>query len=162
MSVSVSILLLMVAAILAGGAIVMAFLRGSVAVLVAFAAMVVAHLSGMAAVGGSELWFWGCAAVIAAVAQHFAVAIPPRQLERYAAGGALAGAVTGLAIGSRAAIIVAAAIAAVLAAMAWKRTPAGKAFRSRLSPLLLATVGLCPIVNFTIIMLILAQIISSR
>lgn len=162
MSASVSILLLMVAAILAGGAIVMAFIRGSVAVLVAFAAMLVAHLSSMVAVAPAELWFWGCAAVIAAVAQHFAVAIPPRQLSYYATGGALVGAVTGLALGSRAAIIVAAAVATVLAALAWKRTPAGNKFRSRLSALLLATVGLCPIVNFTIIMLILAQIISSR
>ncbi len=157
-----SILMLMVAAILAGGALVMAFIRGAVAVIVAFVAMIVAHISGVALFATSDLLFWGAAAVIAAAAEYFAVARPPRGLMLYAAGGALAGAITGLALGSRASIIVASAVAALLAALAWKRTPAGRNFRARISPLLLATVGLCPIVNFTIIMLILAQFITIR
>lgn len=162
MTITTSILMLMVAAIMAGAAMVLSFIRGWVAVLAAYAAMVVAHLSHVAMFSSNDLVFWGVAAVIAAAGEYYAPARPPRSLCRYGAGGAMAGSVIGLAMGSQAAVIVAGAIAIVMAAMAWKRTPAGRKFRSRLSPLLLATIGLCPLVNFTIIMLILAQIISTR
>lgn len=72
--------------------------------------------------------FWGIAMVIV-VALGFVLPRTVSESRRglpYIAGGALAGALTGLAIGATAAVIIGALAGAVLGGVAYGRTPGGK------------------------------------
>lgn len=157
--IQISLITFAVAVLLSGAAVVLAFFRRTPAAAVSFAAMVVAGLSGLAVFSGGQYWFWGVAAAIATAIRYVAEPEIPSPLRYYTVGGALAGAVVGLAINSAAAVTVASAVGAFLGFEAFRRTPGGS--RTPLaSPVpALAAVGLPAVVNFSMLMLILSQLL---
>lgn len=153
---------LSVATLLAGAALVMAFFRRMPAVLPAYAAMVVAQMSDMIIFTSGTLWFWGAAAAIALAIQYMVRPTASRTRQLYTVGASLAGAVIGLAVGTRAAVIIAAAAGAFLGYAAYGRTPAGRmSARPHGSADDMAATALPAVVNFSMLMLIFAQLIQA-
>lgn len=153
------ITILSIASLLGGAALFMTFLKRMPAAAVAFLAMIVANTSGLVSFTANQLWFWGAAAAIAIAIQYIAGSNMPRQRALYTIGGALAGAVLGLAFGSEAAVIIAGAVAAFLGYEAYGRTPAGRRHHHHRHLDAFAAVALPALVNFSIIMLIFAQLL---
>lgn len=154
--------ILAIASLLGGAAMIMAFFRRLPAVVVAFASMIVASLSDMIVFTANQLWFWGIAAAIALAIEY--TVRPPQSNTRaiYTVAGALAGAVIGLAMGTEAAVIIASVVGSLLGYMAYGMTPAGRKEGS-VRPALddLASVALPAVVNFSILMLIFAQLVNN-
>ncbi len=162
MLTSLPILTFALAILLAGAGLVLAFFPRVPAVLLSFGAMLFARASGMLAFTSGQLWFWGVAAAIAAGLAYLAQPRLPRTCVYYIVGGALAGALVGLVIGYTAAVILASATGAFFAGMAFARTPAGRAAGPSATRLdVLAPVGLPAVVNFSIIMMLFAQLLHS-
>lgn len=162
LALTTSTLALCAAATLAGAAAVLAFVCRAAAPLAAFAAMAVAGSAGLHFTS-EQYWFWGVAALIAAGIAFLDSRGPEassRTANAYAAGGALTGAATGLAIGTVATVIIAAAIGAFLGLEAHKRISRKQPAASN-ALATLASSGLPPVVAFTIVMLILAQLIQA-
>ena len=161
MTATLSIITLSVAALLLGMALVLAFFpRVPVAVL-SFSAMFVASLSGMVAFTVWQMCFWAVATVIASFIAWMDNSCRSRAEHTYIVCGALVGAVLGLAIGSEAAVIMAAAAGGFLGFEAFRRTPSGRNSMPLASNLnAFAAVCLPAVVNFSILMLIFAQLIK--
>lgn len=153
------IAILSAASLLGGAAIVMAFFKRMPAAAVAFLAMLVAWSSGLVAFAPSQLWFWGAAVAIALGIQYAVGSVMSRQRALYTVGGTLAGTVLGLAFGSEAAVIVAGAVGAFLGYGAYGHTPAGRRSGELRRIDAFAAVALPALVNFSIIMLIFAQLL---
>lgn len=159
-SLVLPVLTLCVATLLAGAGAVLAFFRRTPAAAVSFAAMLVAALSGLVVFDSGSLWFWGCAAVIAAIIPY-AAPVADSQARLYTVGAALAGSAVGLVGGTVAWVVLGAAAGAFLGFFAYTRTPRGVRAGASLSRLdILAALGLPAVVNFSIIMLIFAQLIQ--
>ena len=157
MLLSMPVMMLCVAAVLAGAGAVFAFARRIPAPLVTFAGLAVAAFSGMTAFGSGSLWFWGMAALIASGIAYLEPVPAPRAMRIYTVAGALAGAFVGLVAGTQTWVIVASAAGAVLGRLAYARTPRGASGALRRDAL--AAVALPAVVNFSMLMLILAQTI---
>lgn len=161
MTPALPIITLSAATLLAGAGIVLAFFPRIPASPVSFAAMLVAAWSGLVAFDSSQLWFWGVAAFIAAGIGYLAPGLPDRQCRLYTVGGALVGSLVGLVGGTVAWVILASAAGAFLGFMAYGRTPRGQASGVGLSQVdRLAAAGLPAVVNFSMVMLIFAQLIA--
>lgn len=145
---------------LSGAGLVLAFFPRIPAVILSFAAMLVAALSGLVIFTPAQLWFWGIAAVIAAAIGRMTYDRSQRTVSYYIAGGALVGALVGLVLATVAAVIVASAAGAFLGLLAWSRTPAGRGSGISGSLGMLASAGLPAVVNFSMIMLIFAQLLQ--
>ena len=158
------ILTLCAATLVAGVALVLSFVRGVPAALCAYLAMVISHFSGLTVYDGQVFVFWGVAAAIVTaicvVTRGDATPAYARPVQAYMAGGALVGAAIGLALTTMAAVIVASAVGAFLGLEAFRRTPRGRECVS-LKPLdVMAATGLPLVINDSIIMLILSQLLS--
>lgn len=146
--------LLILTVILALGAIVLSFLDGSVAAVVAFAALCCTGFIPGIDPGATVFIFWGVAAAIA-LALRFML---PESVKRsrlgvpYISGGALAGMLVGLALSSHAAIVAGAFVGAILGGVAYARTPAGKVLEFPTSKFLnyLCAKGLPAVVTMSI------------
>lgn len=162
-TLALPVLTLAAATLLAGGALVMAFFKRMPAVALSYIAMLVAAGSGMVAFVASTLWFWAAATAIALAIEYLADDTVGRGHRCYIAGGALAGALVGLVIGSKAAVIVAAAAGAFLGYEAYRRTPAGRDIDAPWQAAgTFAAVALPVVVNFSITMLIFSQLLLLR
>ncbi len=161
MILSTPIITFAAATLLCGASLVLAFFRRVPAAVVSFLAMIIAGMSRLVVFSSSQYWFWGIAVAIACCIQYLSDAAKSGSTSRnYIVGGALAGSVIGLALGTQASVIVAAAIGGLLGFEAFRRTPSGKAMprASRLNEL--ASICLPAVVNFSILMLIFAQLIQ--
>lgn len=149
------------ATLLSGAAIVLAFFPRVPAVLVSFAAFLTAALSGLVAFTGEQLWFWGAASVIAAAIGLMTYTRDGRTARMYIVGGALAGSLVGLVLATVAAVIVSSAAGAFLGLMAFSRTPGGRVSGiGAANAGFLASAGLPAVVNFSMVMLIFAQLLQ--
>ena len=158
------ILTLCAATLVAGAALVLSFVPRLPAALCAFVALVISHFSGLTIYGGQDLAFWGIASAIVAaisvVSWRDKAPAYARAVQAYMAGGALVGAAIGLALTTMAAVIVASAVGAFMGLEAFRRTPRGRECVS-LKPLdVMAAIGLPLVINDSIIMLILSQLLS--
>lgn len=161
MLTTLPVITLSAAMLLAGIGIVLAFFRRLPAPLVSFAAMLVAWFSGMVSFTSGQLWFWGVAALIASGISYLVPPVPDSQCRLYTAGGALVGAVIGLVGGTTAWVIIASALGAFFAFTAYCRTPRGAAAGLSAGRVdVLAGVALPAVVNFSMVMLIFAQLIN--
>ena len=157
------IAILSAASLLGGAAIVMAFFKRLPAAAVAFLAMLVAWSSGLVAFSPSQLWFWGAAVALAlAIRYMVGSAAMSRVRTLYTVGGTLCGSVIGLALGSEAAVIVAGADGAFLGYEAYGHTPAGRRSGEPRRIDAFAAVALPALGNFSIIMLIFAQLLMIK
>ncbi len=157
----IPMLTLSAAALLCGAALVLAFFRRMPASAVAYISIIVAALSGMVAFTSSQYWFWGVATVIALVITYAVPRESSKARRIYTVGGALAGAVIGLASGTQAAVIIGGAIGAFLGYEAYGMTPAGrKELRPRGSVDEFAALALPAVVNFSMVMIIFAQLLE--
>lgn len=160
MILALPVITLSAATLLAGAGIVLAFFPRIPAALLSFAAMLVAALSGMVAFDSSQLWFWGTAAVIAGGISWLVPALPDVQGRCYTVGAALVGALVGLLGGTPAWVIIASAAGAFLGFLAYSRTPRGTAAGVSAGQVeRLAALALPAVVNFSMVMLIFAQLI---
>lgn len=158
---SAPIILIAVASLLVGAAVVMAFMRRMPAAAAAFAAMAVAGMSGPVDFTASQLWFWGIAAAISEGIRY--LSDEPTVTERcYVAGGALVGSIVGLTMGSQAAVIVGAAIGALLGSAARAMGPAGSRNdgERRIFTRTYSAAALPAVVTFSMAMLIFAQLLT--
>ena len=120
--------LLILTVIFSLGAIVLSFLDGSVAAVVAFAALCCTGFIPGIDPGATVFIFWGVAAAIV-LGLRFMLSESVRRSRLglpYITGAALAGMLVGLALSSHAAIVAGAFIGAALGGVAYARTPAGK------------------------------------
>ncbi|MDE6415752.1 MAG: hypothetical protein K2K68_01845 [Duncaniella sp.] len=119
---------IIIAGIIALGAVVASFISRPWAPAAAFIALAIAGSSDGADISGATLIFWMAAAVIVTII----VMTLPRTVARsttgvaYIAGAALAGLFIGICI-SHAAIIIGTVTGAILGAIAYCRTPSGRA-----------------------------------
>lgn len=148
------------ATLLSGAGLVLAFFPRIPAVIVSYAAMLVAALSGLVVFSSAQLWFWGVATLIAAAIGWMTHSPSRGATAYYIVGGALVGALVGLVLSTVAAVILASAAGAFLGLMAWSRTPAGRVAGTGGSLNLLASAGLPAVVNFSMVMLIFAQLLQ--
>jgi len=158
MLLSMPLITLCAAAMLAGVGAVLAFGRRVPATPVTFVAMAVACASGMTALDAGTLWFWGVAAMIAAGIDYLVPVRPTAACRAYSVGGALVGACVGLVAGTAAWVTVASAAGAMLGYIAFSRTPRGIAAGGMQWPAL-AAVALPAVVNFSMLMIIFAQLL---
>lgn len=160
MNATTSIFLLSAAMLFSGIALVCAFIPRIPAAAAAFIALLLASFSAIFPFSTAQLCFWGVATLIAVALTYLRPAnpVPSSPLRYYIVGGALAGSVIGLAIGSKSAVIIASAVAAWLALVAFKRTPAGRNLSTDLNTF--AALALPAIVNFSMLMLIFSILIQ--
>ncbi len=160
MILSLPIITLSAATLLAGIGLVLAFFPRIPAAVISFIAMVVGASGGMIAFGADQLWFWGIAALIAAGISYMVPAPPGRAPLYYTVGGALVGALIGLLLSTSAAVILASLGGAFLGFAAYSRTPAGRSAGFSITRIdALAALALPAVVDFSIIMLIFAQLL---
>ncbi len=161
MNPTVALITLSVATMLAGAGIVLAFFPRIPATLLSYAGMAVAAMSGLVAFTAPQLWFWGLAAVIAALIAR----LSPRENDRlcriYTISAALVGSLVGLAGGTTAWVIIASASGAALGFMASRHTPRGASAGAVDDTVgRVAATALPAVVNFSTVMLIFAQLIQ--
>lgn len=162
MILALPVITLSAATLLAGAGIVLAFFPRIPAALLSFAAMLVATLSGMVTFDSTQLWFWGVAALMAGGISWLVPALNDVQGRCYTVGAALVGALVGLLGGTAAWVIIASAAGAFLGYLAYSRTPRGIAAGIAVSRMeRLAALALPAVVNFSMVMLIFAQLIMS-
>lgn len=158
------IVILCAATLLAGVAAVLGFVPRLPAAVCAYMSMLAASASGVADFSGAQLGFWAAATAIVVIiwiVRRPLTMADERHIQAYIAGGSLAGGIVGLAISTVAAVIISAAAGAFLGMIAFTRTPRGRAAAGHFQAVdTYAAVGLPAIVNYTIIMLILAQLLS--
>lgn len=158
------VVILCAATLLAGVAAVLGFVPRMPAAVCAYLSMLVASMSGLAEFPIRQLIFWGVASAIVETAGIISRPLrtaDERHVRAYIAGGALAGSIVGLAISTVAAVIISAAAGAFLGMTAFARTPRGRAAAGQFRAVdTYATAGLPATVNYTIIMLVIAQLLS--
>lgn len=161
MTAMIPMLTLSAGAVLCGGALVLAFFRKMPSAAVAYISMIISALSGLVFFTSSQYWFWGVATVIALLITYAVPRESSKARRLYTVGGALAGAVIGLASGTQAAVIIGGAVGAFLGYEAYGMTPAGrKEMRPRGSVDEFAALALPAVVNFSMVMLIFAQLVQ--
>lgn len=161
MALALPLITLSAASLLAGAGLVLAFFPRFPAALVSFAAMLVAHFSGLVTFDSTQLWFWGIAAAMGAGIAWLVPGSGDRQCRLYTVGGALVGALVGLVGGTVAWVVIASAAGAFLGFVAYSRTPRGHMAGVSITSFdRMAALGLPAVVNFSIVMLIFAQLIA--
>lgn len=144
------------------GVVATFFSRGWSA-LVGYAGLLVIYLWGDAGVSSAQAWFWGVAALIA----WGICMMLPSMIARsragvgYITGAALAGAFVGMLI-SHAGMIVGAVVGAFCGALAYSRTPGGKAIEFPSSKFLhyLCAKGLPAVVAICIMCVAIAELFA--
>lgn len=120
-------ILIILSSLLLLAAVIWCFIPRGWSAVCAFAGMLLLWLSGTSTLHGSQLWFWGAAAMIVL---GLSVLLPtPVVYSRRGVGYLVIGTIAGLFVGvliSQAAMVLGGVAGAFCAAMAYSRTPAGK------------------------------------